>query len=100
MCVSLFSVIDTGSTLAGSRARHHVTLSLWAFSRQGATGVPLPYSQHGTRWQARGEPQYLETFRARTQAQHSVGRYDQGILGDPVGPKAFTQLFRVLSALL
>jgi hypothetical protein len=39
-----------------------VTLSLWAFSRQGATGVPL--SQHGILWQARGEPQYLETFRA------------------------------------
>ena len=23
-----------------------------------------PYSQHGILWQARGEPQYLETFRA------------------------------------
>ena len=46
-----------------------VALFLWAFSRQGATGVPLllqPYhdSQHGILWQARGEPQYLETFRA------------------------------------
>jgi hypothetical protein len=39
-----------------------VTLFLWAFSRQGATGSP--YSQHGILWQVRGEPQYLETFRA------------------------------------
>ena len=29
---------------------------------KGATGSP--YSQHGTLWQARGGPQYLETFRA------------------------------------
>ena len=38
-----------------------VALFLWAFSRQGATGVPL-----FTTWDpvARGEPQYLETFRA------------------------------------
>ena len=39
-----------------------VALFLGAFSRQGATGVP--YSQHGILWQARGEPQYLKTFRA------------------------------------
>ncbi len=39
-----------------------VTLFLWAFSRQGATGVPL-----FTTWDSvagSGEPQYLETFRA------------------------------------
>jgi hypothetical protein len=39
-----------------------VALSLWAFSQQGVTGSP--YSQHGILWQVRGEPQYLETFRA------------------------------------
>ena len=39
-----------------------VALSLWAFSRQGVTGSP--YSQHGILCQVRGEPQYLETFRA------------------------------------
>ena len=39
-----------------------VTLSLWAYSRQGATGVPLFTTW--ILWQARGEPQYLETFRA------------------------------------
>ena len=33
-----------------------VTLSLWVFRS--------PYSQHGILWQARGESQYLETFRA------------------------------------
>jgi hypothetical protein len=32
-----------------------VALFPWAFSRQGATGIL---------WQARGEPQYLKTFRA------------------------------------
>ena len=35
-----------------------VTLSLWVFRS--------PYSQHGILWQARGESQYLETFRAGT----------------------------------
>ena len=39
-----------------------MTLSLWAYCRQGATGVPLFTTW--IPWQARGEPQYLETFRA------------------------------------
>jgi hypothetical protein len=46
------------------RLHTRVTLSLWAFSRQGATGRGSPYSQHGILWQVRGESEYLETFRA------------------------------------
>jgi hypothetical protein len=46
-----------------------VTLPLWDIRlrlSKGATGALSPYSQHasGTLWQARGGPQYLETFRA------------------------------------
>ena len=39
-----------------------VVLFLWALADKGLLG--FPYSQHGILWQARGEPQYLKTFRA------------------------------------
>jgi hypothetical protein len=65
-----------------------VTLSLWVFSRQ-ATGVPL-----FTTWDPvadSGRAPIPGNISGRSQAQHSVGRYDQDILGDPVGTKLFTQ---------
>ena len=62
-----------------------VTLSLWAYSRQGATGVPLFTTW--ILWQARGEPQYLETFRAGARLNTQA----VGTRGDSVGTILFTQ---------